>query len=192
MKRGLVSLVAATSLVAIMALAACEPKEPAGEISFITPKDGAEIRPTSAIVSRVKDIKRVPAGTESKENVGYVVILVDMDELPPLGQPVPKGAEVDKKDHANLTNGTAAEPHGDQMIENIVQIISGEADVRITVTPGPHTIQLMMVDPKGVPLDPYVISPKITVTAEGRQGGLQAIPGADRPGSYQGTKPPKN
>ncbi|MCE2510789.1 MAG: DUF4399 domain-containing protein, partial [Alphaproteobacteria bacterium] len=109
----------------------------------------------------MKDIKRVSAGTASDENVGYVVVLIDMEALPPLGQPVPKGADVDRKAHANLTNGTVADPVGDEMVENLVQITSGEADVRITVTPGPHTIQLLMVDPQGVPLDPYVISPKI-------------------------------
>lgn len=198
MKMGLTSLAAVASLAAAMALTACEPAEPIGSISFISPKDGETVRPTLAVISRVKDMQRVEAGVE-QEDSGHVVVLVDLDELPPHGQPVPAGPEIDRKNHANLTDGDPTKPgvggsqlYGENMIHHLVNVITGEADVRITVTVGEHTLQLMMVDHNNVPLKPYVISEKITVTAKSRSGGLRGIPGADRPGTYQGTKAPKN
>ena len=198
MKMGLASLAAVASLAAAMALTACEPTEPIGSVTFITPKDGETVRPTHAVIARVKDMKRVKAGVEHEDG-GHVVVLVDLDELPPHGQPVPEGAFIDRKNQANLTDGDPSKPgvgasqlYGENMVLHIVNRTSGEADVQITVTVGEHTEQLMMVDHNSVPLKPYVVSKKITVYAKSRSGGLRGIPGADRPGTYQGTRAPKN
>jgi len=198
MKMRSAGIAVVASLLAAVALSACEPTEPIGSVTFITPKDGETVRPTHAVIARVKDMKRVKAGVEHEDG-GHMVVLVDLEELPPHGVPVPEGAVIDRRNRANLTDGDRSKggdgsslEYGENMILHVVNRTSGEADVQITVTVGDHTEQLMMVDHNNVPLKPYVVSEKITVTAVSRAGGLKGIPGAGHMGTYQGTRAPKN
>jgi hypothetical protein len=77
-----------------------------------------------------------PAGID-KPNTGHHHLLIDTD-LPPLDVPVPNDFN-----HIHLGNG--------------------QTEVRVTLPPGRHTLQLLLADAKHIPHDPPVISKKITI-----------------------------
>jgi hypothetical protein len=73
-------------------------------------------------------------------------LLIDTD-LPPLDAPVPNDFN-----HIHLGNG--------------------QTEVRVTLPPGRHTLQLLLADHNHVPHDPPVVSKKITIRV--RPGGETA------------------
>jgi hypothetical protein len=77
-----------------------------------------------------------PAGID-KPNTGHHHLLIDTD-LPPLDAPVPNDFN-----HIHLGNG--------------------QTEVRVTLPPGRHTLQLLVADRAHVPHDPPVVSKKITI-----------------------------
>ena len=77
-----------------------------------------------------------PAGVE-KPNTGHHHLLIDVD-LPPLDQPIPND-----KNHLHFGNG--------------------QTETFIDLTPGTHTLQLLMGDANHIPFDPPVMSKKITI-----------------------------
>ena len=87
-----------------------------------------------------------PAGVD-KANTGHHHLIVDA-ALPPLGEPIPT-------DFNHLHFG------------------AGQTEAQITLTPGRHTLQLLLGDASHVPHDPPVFSKQITVIASesGRRPG---------------------
>jgi hypothetical protein len=81
-----------------------------------------------------------PAGVE-KEDTGHHHLLIDMAELPPLDQPLPA-------------------------TDHIKHIGDGQTETAIELTPGQHTLQLMLGDMNHVPHEPPVISERITIMVE--------------------------
>lgn len=78
-----------------------------------------------------------PRGTEMP-NVGHHHVLIDADP-PPKGEAIPS-------DRNHLHFG------------------AGETEGRVELSPGKHTLQLLMGDHNHVPHDPPIMSKKITVT----------------------------
>lgn len=78
-----------------------------------------------------------PAGV-SKPNTGHHHLIIDAD-TPLLDQPIP------------------SDP-------NHLHFGEGETEVKIALTRGPHTLQLVFADDQHVPHDPPVISERIHVT----------------------------
>lgn len=74
------------------------------------------------------------------DNTGHHHLLIDTD-LPPMDQPIPS-------DRNHLHFG------------------AGETETMIELTPGKHTLQLLMGDDKHVPHKPPVYSRKITITVK--------------------------
>jgi hypothetical protein len=87
----------------------------------------------------LKEMGIAPAGVKSA-NTGHHHVVIDSD-LPPAGQPIPSDFN-----HIHLGNG--------------------QTEVELTLTPGQHTLQLLLGDHAHVPHVPAVRSPKITVTVE--------------------------
>lgn len=77
-----------------------------------------------------------PAGV-AKPNTGHHHLLIDTP-LPPLDRPIPN-------DFNHLHFG------------------AGQTEARINLTPGRHTLQLLLGDENHVPHDPPVMSPRIEV-----------------------------
>ncbi|HIE54864.1 MAG TPA: DUF4399 domain-containing protein [Chromatiaceae bacterium] len=114
----------------------------AGEkaLYFITPKDGATVSNPVTVRFGLRGMGVAPAGV-AKPNTGHHHLLIDVEELPPLDQPVPKDER-----HRHFGGG--------------------QTETTIQLTPGKHTLQLLLGDQNHVPHDPPLVSEKITITVK--------------------------
>jgi len=111
---------------------------PAGaEVYFIDLKDGATIGPQTTVHFGLRGMGIAPAGSD-RPNTGHHHLLVDTD-LPPLDQPIPS-------DFNHLHFG------------------AGQTEVDLSLSPGPHTLQLLLGDKNHIPHSPPVMSERIHVT----------------------------
>ncbi|MEW5703284.1 MAG: DUF4399 domain-containing protein [Pseudomonadota bacterium] len=158
-------------------LTGCEPKTPIGKVFFVTPKNGTTVRQTFAIVGGFESLKLTPAGTVNEKG-GHLHLLIDTD-LPPLDKPIPPGPAIDRTGHADMQGG-----------QQFLHIASGASDIRVTLDPGEHTLQLLLGDHNHVPHDPPVFSEKITITVKPeREEVITKIPkgsGGERPDVSRG------
>lgn len=110
-------------------------------VYIITPLDGEEVTSPVTVRFGLKGQGVAPAGVD-KPNTGHHHLLIDVDELPPLEAPLPA-------------------------IENkIVHFGGGQTETTIELSPGTHTLQLILGDYLHIPHDPPVISKKITITVK--------------------------
>jgi hypothetical protein len=116
---------------------------PAGaKVYFVEPQAGAVVSGPVKVVMGVKGIEIAPAGTE-KPATGHHHILIDSD----------------------VPTGTAAEnplPADD----NVKHFGKGQTEATLTLSPGPHTLQLAVGDGNHVPHDPALKSEKIMITVK--------------------------
>lgn len=116
-------------------------KAPEGaKVYFIEPANGATVSSTFTVKFGLSGMGVAPAGTD-KENTGHHHILIDMDELPDMTQPLPAN------DHVKHFGG-------------------GQTETTLTLEPGKHTLQLLLGNHLHIPHDEPVLSEKITVTVE--------------------------
>jgi hypothetical protein len=118
------------------------PRPPDAFLYFIDLADGARIPQTSTIRFGLRNIGVAPAGV-AQANTGHHHLLVDTD-LPPLDRPIPN-------DFKHLHFG------------------AGQTEAEITLTPGEHTLQLLLADHNHVPHDPPIVSPRIRVVVTGEE-----------------------
>jgi Domain of unknown function (DUF4399) len=120
------------------------PSPPGAKVYFENISDGAYLTPTPTIRFGLLNMGVSPAGLE-KANTGHHHLVID-SPLPPLDQPIPNDAE-------HLHFG------------------AGQTEAKISLTPGPHTLQLVLGDARHIPHDPPVYSKpiKVMVTATGRR-----------------------
>lgn len=107
------------------------------KVYFVYPPDGAVISTTPTLRFGLTNMGVAPAGVE-KANTGHHHLLIDAP-LPLLDQPIPL-------DFNHLHFG------------------AGQTEAQITLTPGVHTLQLILGDENHVPHDPAVYSKPIKVT----------------------------
>ncbi|HVJ62350.1 MAG TPA: DUF4399 domain-containing protein [Tahibacter sp.] len=110
------------------------------ELYFIAPADGATVEKTFTVRFGLKGMGVAPAGV-IKDGTGHHHLLIDVKTLPPMDLPLPND---DTHKHYGL----------------------GQTEATITLPPGTHTLQLVLGDAAHIPLDPPVLSPKITVTVK--------------------------
>jgi hypothetical protein len=109
-------------------------------VSIVSPADGATVPQTVVVKFAVKDISLAPAGDVTK-NTGHHHLLIDVDELPAAGQPIPNDA-------------------------NHLHFGKAQTQAEVTLTPGKHTLQLELGDSGHMPFDPPIVSEKITVNVK--------------------------
>lgn len=116
-----------------------KPAPPDSVVYFIYPRDGTVVQGGKLWVRMgLRNMGVAPAGI-AKDGTGHHHLLVDVEELPPLDEPIPND-----RNHRHFGGG--------------------QTEARIEdLTPGPHTLQLMLADEAHVPFDPPVVSPKITI-----------------------------
>ena len=128
-------------LMGVSVLASAATPAPKGaEVSIVSPKDGATIPQTVVVKFAVENIALAPAGDTTK-NTGHHHVLIDVDELPAAGAPIPKDA-------------------------NHLHFGGAQTQAEITLTPGKHTLQLELGDSNHMPFDPPIVSEKITVNVK--------------------------
>jgi len=122
------------------ALAAMErtPAPEGAKAYIIAPQDGDRVPQTFVVRFGLSGMGVAPAGADLP-NTGHHHLLVDMDELPPLDQPI--GADV-------------------------LHFGGGQTETELTLEPGEHTLQILLGDKNHVPHDPPILSDKITVIVE--------------------------
>ncbi|MQX53757.1 DUF4399 domain-containing protein [Alcanivorax sediminis] len=110
------------------------------KVSFVTPVDGDTVTSPVTIEFSLEGMDVVPAGTE-QENSGHHHLLIDLAEAPDMGMPLP----------AN---------------DNVVHFGKGQTSTTLELTPGTHTLQLLLGDYRHIPHEPPVMSETITITVE--------------------------
>jgi Domain of unknown function (DUF4399) len=110
---------------------------PAGAmVYFIEPADGATVTSPFRVVFGLKGAGIAPAGVE-REGTGHHHLLIDTD-LPDLNQPIPSDAN-----HRHFGGG--------------------QTEVELELSPGTHTLQLLLGDERHLPHDPPIMSDRITI-----------------------------
>ena len=113
------------------------PAPEGAEVYIISPENGATISNPVTVIFGLEGMGVAPAGVE-KEKTGHHHLIIDA-ELPSLNEPVPSD-------------------------ENYRHFGGGQTQVTVELTPGSHTLQLIMGDQNHVPHDPPVVSEKISIT----------------------------
>lgn len=114
---------------------------PAGAaVYFIEPADGATVGQTFTIKFGLRGMGVAPAGVDLPAT-GHHHLLVDSAELPAMNLPLPAS-------------------------EQVRHFGKGQTETAITLPPGQHSLQLLVGDKNHVPLDPPVMSEKISITVQ--------------------------
>ena len=139
MRKLLIALL--TLLVLDGAIAAGRTPSPAGaEVYIISPKDGAVVTSPVTVRFGLKGMGVAPAGV-AFENSGHHHLLVDVDPPADLSQPIANN-------------------------EHSLHFGKGQTETELKLTPGKHTLQLLLGDQLHVAHDPPVMSKKITITVK--------------------------
>ena len=112
------------------------PSPKGAKVFFLDLKDGQTIPAETTIRFGISGMDLAAAGS-SRPNTGHHHLLIDV-ELPPLDQPIPSDF-------------------------NHIHFGRGDDETELSLTPGEHTLQLLLSDGKHVPHNPPVVSPVIRV-----------------------------
>lgn len=133
-----ISLAADTQSSAYSALISEAPEN--AEVYIISPADGASVRGTFTVKFGLKDMGVAPAGANFPKT-GHHHLLIDLKTLPDLAEPLP----------AN---------------DNIIHFGGGQTETTITLSPGQHTLQLLMGNYVHIPHSKPILSQKILVNVQ--------------------------
>ena len=123
------------------ALAQERTPSPAGaEVYIINPKDGATVDNPVRVQFGLKGMGIAPAGIKF-DNTGHHHLLIDTDAPADQSAPLPAS-------------------------DKIVHFGKGQTETTVTLTPGKHTLQLLLGDANHIPHSPPVLSKKITITVK--------------------------
>jgi len=143
----LVAAVTACGLAAAQTKGGPTPSAPGAAVYFVDLKDGATLPTKPTIHFGLRNMGVAPAGIE-RENSGHHHLIVDAP-LPPLDKPIPN-------DFNHLHFG------------------AGQTEAEVSLTPGKHTLQLLLGDKDHIPHTPPIMSEKITVTVAEAAPGVAA------------------
>ncbi len=112
----------------------------AAEVYIISPKDGEVVGEEFTVVFGLKGMGIAPAGVDLPDT-GHHHLLVDVENLPKMDLPIPAD-----KNHLHFGKG--------------------QTETKLKLTPGTHTLQLLLGNFLHIPHDKEVISKKITITVK--------------------------
>jgi len=119
---------------------ASTPSPEGAMVYIISPADGEIVTSPVTVRFGLKGMGVAPAGTD-KANTGHHHLLIDMADMPALDKTLPADA-------------------------NHKHFGGGQTETTIELSPGKHTLQLIMGDQNHVPHNPPVMSEKITITVK--------------------------
>lgn len=131
------ALVLAASVTAVQAQERT-PAPPGAKVFIISPRNGATVTNPVTVKFGIKGMTLAPAGTKDP-NTGHHHLLIDTDAPADLSQPLPA-------------------------TDNIKHFGKAQTETTLTLTPGKHTLQLLLADGNHIPHKAPVISRKITIT----------------------------
>lgn len=132
------SLLALIPLFAAAADVERTPSAPGAEVYIISPKDGARVSSPVLVQFGLKGMGIAPAGMKA-ENTGHHHLLIDTNAPTNMAAPLPA-------------------------TENVKHFGKGQTETSLTLTPGKHTLQLLLADQNHIPHDPPLLSKRITIT----------------------------
>ena len=112
---------------------------PGTELYIVEPADGATVTSPVRVVFGLRGMGVAPAGT-NMPGTGHHHLVIDAP-LPKLDEPVPTS-------------------------ENYVHFGKGQTETTVELSPGKHTLQLLLGDMNHIPHKPPVYSKKITITVK--------------------------
>jgi hypothetical protein len=124
-----------------LALAQERTPSPAGaQVYIISPKNGAIVHNPVVVQFGLKGMGIAPAGVKY-DSSGHHHLLIDTDAPADQSTPLPA-------------------------TDKIVHFGKGQTETTLNLTPGKHTLQLLLADASHIPHSPAVISKKITITVK--------------------------
>jgi len=121
----------------VSALATSSP--PGARAYIVQPTDGATVTSPVTVVFGLEGFGVAPAGVD-RANTGHHHLIIDAP-LPDLSNPIPAD-------------------------EHYVHFGGGQTQIEIELTPGTHTLQLLLGDHSHIPHQPPIMSERITVTVK--------------------------
>jgi hypothetical protein len=122
------------------AFADATPSASGAKVYIISPENGKSVNSPFTVRFGLSGMGVAPAGVQAP-NTGHHHLLIDVETLPPLDQPLPN-------DERHRHFG------------------AGQTEVVLDLPPGKHTLQLILGDHNHVPHDPPLISEKIRITVK--------------------------
>lgn len=113
------------------------PSREGARLYFISPADGESLSGPVTVRFGLEGMGVAPAGVE-REGTGHHHLILDAP-LPDLEAPIPKDG-------------------------NYRHFGAGQTEVRLTLPPGPHSLQLLLGDHNHIPHEPALVSSRITIT----------------------------
>ena len=107
---------------------------------FITPQNGDVVSGEFTIQFGLRGMGVAPAGVE-KDKTGHHHLLIDVDVLPPMDAPLPAS-------------------------DQVRHFGGGQTETSLSLSPGTHTLQLVLGNYAHIPHEAPVISEKITITVK--------------------------
>lgn len=117
------------------------PSPEGATVRIVSPENGAVVSNPVTVVFGLSAMGVAPAGTE-KENTGHHHLLIDLD---------PGDVVMDESLPAD---------------DNLRHFGGGQTEVVLELSPGEHTLQLLLGDQNHVPHVPPVLSEQVTVTVQ--------------------------
>jgi len=130
-----------------VALAGETPSPPGAKVYFVNLKNGATVSSPVKVVFGLSGMGVAPAGIE-KEHTGHHHLFIDR---PALG----KGPDGKDELDANIPSDEQHRHFG-----------KGQTEVLLKLSPGEHSLQLVLGDQNHIPHKPAIVSPVITVTVK--------------------------
>jgi len=124
----------------IFTASARTPSPMGANVYILAPQDGEVVSSPVTVKFGLQGMGVAPAGV-AKDNTGHHHLLIDVDGPPALDAPLPAD------DHHKHFGG-------------------GQTQTTLELSPGVHTLQLIMGDSSHIPHDPPVISERITITVK--------------------------
>jgi hypothetical protein len=138
------AIAAALALTASVTMAQAQERTPSpagAKVFFVGLKDGATVTSPVTVKFGIKGMTLAPAGTKDP-NTGHHHLLVDTDPPADLSLPIPS------------------------VPDKVIHFGKAQTETSLTLTPGKHTLQLLLGDGNHIPHQPPVMSKKITITVK--------------------------
>ncbi|MGK7894635.1 MAG: DUF4399 domain-containing protein [Xenococcus sp. (in: cyanobacteria)] len=119
---------------------AISPAPANAKVYIIQPSDGENVPKTFTVKFGLSGMGVAPSGVD-QENTGHHHLFVDVTDYPDFTSPLPT-------------------------TDHILHFGGGQTETELTLTPGKHTLQLVLGNFAHIPHDKPVISEKITVYVE--------------------------
>ncbi|MGD8408469.1 MAG: DUF4399 domain-containing protein, partial [Thiohalophilus sp.] len=130
--KALIAIVVSTFLIGSFTLAGTTPSPKGADVYIVSPADGEVVTSPFKVVFGLSGMGVAPAGVD-KPNTGHHHLLIDAGNRPAADRPIPAD------EHHKHFGG-------------------GQTETTLSLSPGKHTLQLIMGDQNHIPHDPPVIS----------------------------------